>query len=125
MSIRILGVELPVKKRLVIGLRAVYGIGPTRAAAVCKGVSISEDVRIKELDPDQVSTIADYIKQNYRVEGDLRREISGHIERLKTIRCYRGIRLRSRLPVRGQRTKSNSRTAKGKAGSTSIKKRKK
>lgn len=125
MSIRILGVELPTKKRLVIGLRAVYGIGPTRSFQVCKGVDISEDVRIKDLDPAQVSQIADYINENYKVEGELRREISANIERLKSIKCYRGLRLRARLPVHGQRTKSNSRTAKGKAGSTSIKKRKK
>lgn len=124
-SVRMLGVELPGKKLVWVGLTNVYGIGKKTALDICQALEIAMSDRVHQLTESQTSKISDYITANYLVEGSLRRDIKENIDRLKHIRCRRGIRLQSRLPVRGQRSKSNARTAKGKAGSTSIKKKKK
>ena len=125
MSVRILGVELPIKKQVFVALTKIYGIGNVSAKKICEDLSIAYSIRVNQLTEEQVVTISDHITEKYVVEGGLRREIKENIDRLKNIRCRRGIRLQARLPVRGQRSKSNARTAKGKAGSTSIKKQKK
>ncbi len=125
MSVRIFGKELSGNKPVWIGVTSIYGIGMVTARKLCKDLSIAESVRVKDLTENTIVSITEYITANLTVEGDLRRDIKGNIDRLKNIRCRRGIRLQSRLPVRGQRSKSNARNAKGKAGATSIKKQKK
>ena len=109
---RIAGVNIPVNKHIVIGLRAIYGIGPTRAKNICAAVGISPSTKVKELSEDQLEAIRAEIG-NFSVEGDLRREVSMSIKRLMDMGCFRGIRHRRSLPVRGQRTKTNARTRKG------------
>ena len=115
---RIAGIILPQNKRIVIALTYLQGIGNTRARKICEAVGISEDVRAKDLTPDQEKAIRAFIEANYRVEGEYRRERSAHIKRLKEIKSYRGLRHAKKLPVRGQRTKSNSRTVRGNARHT-------
>lgn len=109
---RIAGVNIPVNKHIVIGLRAIYGVGPTRAKNICAAVGISPSTKVKELSEDQLEAIRAEIG-NFSVEGDLRREVSMSIKRLMDMGCFRGIRHRRSLPVRGQRTKTNARTRKG------------
>jgi small subunit ribosomal protein S13 len=109
---RIAGVNIPVNKHIVIGLRAIYGIGPTRAKTICAAVGISPTTKVKELSEDQLEAIRAEVG-NFAVEGDLRREVSMSIKRLMDMGCFRGIRHRRSLPVRGQRTKTNARTRKG------------
>jgi small subunit ribosomal protein S13 len=110
---RIEGVDLPRNKRVEIGLRYLYGIGPTRAHAILAGTKVNPDIRVKDLSEADVQAIREFISKNYKVEGDLRREVQMSIKRLIEIGSYRGMRHRRNLPVRGQRTKTNSRTRKG------------
>ncbi|WP_283583157.1 30S ribosomal protein S13 [Limosilactobacillus difficilis] len=111
---RIAGVDLPREKRIVIGLTYIFGIGNSTAKKILKDAGVSEDVRVKDLTPDQEDKIRVQVDQ-LEVEGDLRREISMNIKRLQEIGSYRGMRHRRGLPVRGQHTKNNARTRKGKA----------
>ena len=110
---RIEGVDLPRGKRVEIGLRYLYGIGPTRSKEILKATQVSPDTRIKDLTDAEVATIREFINQNYKVEGELRRDVQMHIKRLIEIGSYRGLRHRRNLPVHGQRTRTNARTRKG------------
>lgn len=110
---RIAGVDLPREKRVEIGLTYIYGIGRATSSTILEVTGISPDVRVKDLSEDQVAAIRDYIENHVLVEGDLRREVMLNIKRLKDIGCYRGVRHRKGLPVRGQSTKQNARTRKG------------
>ena len=110
---RIAGVDLPREKRIEIGLTYIYGIGVPSSNRILKEANVDPDTRVKDLTDDEVKRIADVIAQSQVVEGDLRREIAMNIKRLQEIGCYRGIRHRRSLPVRGQRTKTNARTRKG------------
>ena len=112
---RIAGVNLPEKKRVEFALRYIYGIGPTRAKAICSELKIPEEKRVFQLTDDDVLKIREFIDKEYQVEGDLRRTVSMNIKRLLDLGCYRGLRHRKRLPVHGQRTHTNARTRKGKA----------
>ncbi|MBO4934852.1 MAG: 30S ribosomal protein S13 [Clostridia bacterium] len=110
---RISGVDLPNEKRVEIGLTYIYGIGRTRSNEILSKTGINPDTRVKDLTDDEVSKIREFIEANYSVEGDLRREVALDIKRLVEIGCYRGVRHRKGLPVRGQRSKTNARTRKG------------
>lgn len=110
---RIAGVDLPREKRVEIGLTYIYGIGRPTANKILAETGIDSDIRVKDLTEAQVSLIRDYIEKNLHVEGDLKREVGLNIKRLMEIGCYRGIRHRKGLPVRGQSTKQNARTRKG------------
>ena len=110
---RIAGVDLPREKRIEIGLTYIYGIGVPSSKRILKEADVDPDTRVKDLTDDEVKRIADVIAQSQVVEGDLRREIAMNIKRLQEIGCYRGIRHRRSLPVRGKRTKTNARTRKG------------
>lgn len=110
---RIEGVDLPRTKRVEIGLTYIFGIGPTRARAILSATKVSPDIRVKDLSEVEVNSLRDYIGKNYKVEGDLRREVQLNIKRLIEIGCYRGLRHRRNLPVRGQRTRTNARSRKG------------
>lgn len=110
---RIAGVDLPREKRVEIGLTYIYGIGLPTSQKILKDTGINPDIRVKDLTEDQTSLIRDYIEKNVHVEGDLKREVGLNIKRLMEIGCYRGIRHRKGLPVRGQSTKQNARTRKG------------
>jgi len=109
---RIAGVVLP-NKRAVIGLTYIYGIGKSRARKILDEAQVSHDVRMDELNDEELGRIREIIERNYKIEGDLRREVSANIKRMMDIGCYRGLRHRRSLPVRGQRTKTNARTRKG------------
>ncbi|MDR3186211.1 MAG: 30S ribosomal protein S13 [Christensenellaceae bacterium] len=111
---RISGVDLPREKRVEIGLTYIYGIGRTLSNKLLTACSIDPDTRVKDLTEDQIIKIRDYIEENIRVEGDLKRDVMLNIKRLMEIGCYRGVRHRKGLPVRGQSTKQNARTRKGK-----------
>ena len=110
---RIAGVDLPREKRIEIGLTYVYGIGLKSAQKILAATGIDPDIRVKDLSEDDAQKIRDYVDANFTVEGDLRREVSLNIKRLMEIGCYRGVRHRKGLPVRGQRTKTNARTRTG------------
>ncbi len=110
---RIAGVDLPRDKRVIIGLTYVFGIGKQTSSDILAKASIDENTRIKDLTEEEVAKLRSIIEEDHTVEGDLRREISMNIKRLQDIGCQRGIRHRRRLPVRGQRTKTNARTVKG------------
>ena len=110
---RISGVDLPREKRVEIGLTYIYGIGRTSADQILKAADVNPDTRVRDLTDDEVRRLSDIINADYTVEGDLRREIAMNIKRLQEIGCYRGIRHRKGLPVRGQNTKTNARTRKG------------
>ncbi|AYF92362.1 30S ribosomal protein S13 [Apilactobacillus bombintestini] len=110
---RIAGIDLPRDKRVVIGLTSIYGIGQSRAAEILSKAGVSEDVRVRDLTPDQEDKIREVV-DNYKIEGDLRREVRMNIKKLQEIGSYRGMRHRRGLPVRGQHTKNNARTRKGK-----------
>ncbi|MHB1846107.1 MAG: 30S ribosomal protein S13 [Deltaproteobacteria bacterium] len=110
---RIAGVDLPREKRIEVALQYIYGIGKTTAKQVVAKAKVSPDVRTKDLSEDEVRRLRDAIEQGLKVEGDLRREVSMSIKRLMDLGCYRGLRHRKGLPVRGQRTHTNSRTRKG------------
>lgn len=109
---RVVGVDLPRDKRVEAGLQSIFGIGLTKAKEVLAVTGISPDTRVRDLTDEQVSTITAKV-QEMKVEGDLRREITGNIKRLMDINCYRGVRHKRGLPVRGQRTSTNARTRKG------------
>ena len=110
---RIAGVDIPNEKRTVIALQYIYGIGPTSSRQICKESGIDESKRAKDLTEDELSRIAGILDRNYVIEGQLRRQLQQSIARLRDIGCYRGLRHRRGLPVRGQRTRSNARTRKG------------
>ena len=112
---RIAGVDLPRTKRIEIGLTYIYGIGPHRSGVILDASGVGPDTRVKDLTEDEVRKINLVIEEQGRVEGDLRKEISMNIKRLMDLGCYRGLRHRRGLPVRGQRTHTNARTRKGKA----------
>jgi small subunit ribosomal protein S13 len=110
---RIEGVDLPRNKRVEIGLTYIFGIGRTRANTTLRTTGVNPDTRIKDLTDADVALLREFIGQNYKVEGDLRRQVQMNIKRLIEIGCYRGLRHRRNLPVRGQRTRTNARTRKG------------
>ena len=110
---RIAGVDLPREKRVEIGLNYIYGIGMTTSQKMLAEVGVNPDTRVKDLSETEISKLREYIEHNLKVEGDLRREVSLTIKRLIEIGCYRGVRHRHGLPVRGQNTKQNARTRKG------------
>jgi len=110
---RIAGVDIPKDKRVEIGLQYIYGIGPTVSKKILAQTSINPDTKVKELAEEDVSRLREVIDKEYRVEGELRKEINLNIGRLREIGCYRGIRHRQRLPVHGQRTQTNARTKRG------------
>jgi small subunit ribosomal protein S13 len=110
---RIEGVDLPRNKRVEVGLTYLYGIGPTRAQQILTNTKVNPDTRVKDLSEADVAAIREFIGKHYKVEGDLRREVQMSIKRLIEIGSYRGMRHRRNLPVRGQRTRTNSRTRKG------------
>ena len=110
---RIEGIDLPRNKRVEIALRYIFGIGPFRARQILTDTRIDPDTKIKDLTDSEVSLIREFITKNYKVEGDLRRSVQMSIKRLIEIGCYRGLRHRRNLPVRGQRTRTNARTRKG------------
>jgi small subunit ribosomal protein S13 len=110
---RIEGVDLPPRKRVEIGLTYLFGIGRTRANTILRETGVNPDTRIKDLTDAEVGLLREYIGQNYKVEGDLRRQVQMNIKRLIEIGCYRGLRHRRNLPARGQRTRTNARTRKG------------
>ena len=110
---RLAGVDIPRDKRVVIALTYIYGVGPTRSKEILAATEISPEVRVKDLTDDQLISIRDYLEGNFKVEGDLRREVAADIRRKVEIGSYEGLRHRRGLPVRGQRTKTNARTRKG------------
>ena len=110
---RISGVDLPREKRIEIGLTYIYGIGRTSAARILKEANVNPDTRVRDLTDDEVRRLSEVINSTQVVESDLRREVAMNIKRLQEIGCYRGIRHRKGLPVRGQKTKTNARTRKG------------
>ena len=110
---RIAGIDLPREKRVEIGLTYIFGIGRKSANDILKLANVNPDTRVKDLTEDQEAALRDVIDKNYTIEGDLRREVALNIKRLAEIGCYRGMRHRRGLPVRGQRTKTNARTRKG------------
>ncbi len=121
---RIAGVSIPSEKRLVIALTYIYGVGPTRAKMICKKAKLDENFRVKDLSTDQQQKIRDVLDSfGFLLEADLRRKINQNIKRLQDIGSYRGYRHRRRLPVRGQNTKTNARTRKGKKGAAVTKKK--
>ncbi|MBO7665690.1 MAG: 30S ribosomal protein S13 [Aeriscardovia sp.] len=110
---RLAGVDIPNEKRIEIALTYIYGVGRTRAHETLAATGISPDVRVRDLNEDQLITLRDYLEGHYKIEGDLRREVEADIRRKIQINCYQGLRHRHHLPVRGQRTKTNARTRKG------------
>lgn len=112
---RIAGVNIPTQKRVVVALTYIHGIGPKKAAEIIEKVGITADRRVHQLSDADIVRIREIIDRDYHVEGDLRREVAVNIKRLMDLGCYRGLRHRKGLPVRGQRTHTNSRTRKGKA----------
>ena len=121
---RIAGVDLPKEKRVEIGLTYIYGIGLPSSHKILKETGVNADTRVKDLTEEEVNALRDYVNKNIKVEGDLRREVSLDIKRLMEIGCYRGIRHRRGLPVRGQKTKTNARTRKGPKKMIGAKKKK-
>ena len=111
---RIIGVDIPGNKRVEFSLRYLYGVGPAKALEIIQKVGIDPDLKAKDLTPDQIGAITKILQDDLLVVGDLRRTLAADIRRLQQINCYRGIRHRRSLPVRGQRTKTNARTRKGK-----------
>ncbi len=110
---RLVGVDLPREKRLEVALTYIYGVGRTRAHETLEATGVSPDLRVRDLGDEELVKLRDYIETNFKVEGDLRREVAADIQRKVEIGCYEGIRHRRGLPVRGQRTKTNARTRKG------------
>ena len=120
---RIAGVNIPSEKQVVIALTYIFGIGRHNAGEICRKAKVNESTRVNSLTDDEVVRIRETIDSNYHVEGDLRREIGMNIKRLQDLGCYRGIRHRKGLPVRGQQTQSNARTRKGKKKTVAGKKK--
>ncbi len=123
MAIRIVGVDLPQNKRGVIALTYIYGIGRSSAAKILATAGVSEDTKVKDWTDAEAAKVREVIGENYKVEGDLRSEVQMNIKRLMDIGCYRGIRHRNGLPVRGQSTKNNARTRKGRKKTVANKKK--
>jgi len=121
---RIAGVDLPREKRVEIGLTYIFGLGRSKANEILKKTAINPDTRVRDLTDDEISRLREVIDKEYKVEGDLRREISLNIKRLIEIGCYRGRRHRTGLPVRGQRTKTNARTRKGPKRTVGVQRKK-
>jgi small subunit ribosomal protein S13 len=121
---RIAGVDIPRDKRAIISLTYIYGIGPTSARQILAGAGISEERRIRDLTEDEVNRLRELVERRYKVEGDLRREVSMNVKRLMEIGSYRGIRHRRNLPVRGQRTKTNARQRRGPRRTVGIRRKK-
>ncbi|RMG16087.1 MAG: 30S ribosomal protein S13 [Planctomycetota bacterium] len=119
---RVSGVDIPNDKKIHISLTYIYGIGPATARKILKATRVDPEVRTKDLSEDELKRIATEIEQKYTVEGSLRRLVQSNVQRLKDIGCWRGLRHRRGLPVRGQRTKTNARTRKGKAKTVATKK---
>src|SRR2546423_5441045 len=122
---RISGVDLPREKRLEIGLTYIFGIGRTRAREACIGSMVNPDTKVRDLTQDEVIKLRQYIDQNFKVEGDLRREVAQDIKRKMEIGCYAGLRHRRSLPVHGQRTHTNARTRKGPKKTVGVRRKKK
>lgn len=122
---RVAGVDLPRDKRVDVALSYIYGIGRSRGEKICESTSVDPTTRVKDLTEQEVSRIREEIERSYLVEGDLRREVQGNIKRLMEVGCYRGLRHRRGLPVRGQRTRTNARTRRGNKKNVGIKKKKK
>ncbi len=120
---RIAGIDIPKDKRVEASLQSIYGIGPAIAKEILDQTGVNPDTRVRDLTEDEVNLIRDYIDKNVQVEGDLRREVSLNIKRLVEIGCYRGVRHRKGLPVRGQHTKQNARTRKGPKKTVGAKKK--
>jgi len=120
---RIAGIDLPREKQVEIALTYIYGIGRTRARKTCQGSNIAVDTKVRDLTDEEVVRLREFIDANYQIEGDLRRERSQNIKRLMEIGCYRGLRHRRGLPVRGQRTHTNARSRKGPRPQVGIKKK--
>jgi len=120
---RIAGVNIPTQKRVLIALRYIHGIGPAKAKEICEKVGIAADRRVHDLTDSEIIQIREVIDRDYVVEGDLRREVAMNIKRLMDLGCYRGLRHRKGLPVRGQRTHTNARTRKGPAKAIAGKKK--
>ena len=110
---RLVGVDLPRDKRIEVGLTYIYGIGLTTSKKILAETGVNPDIRVKDLSEEDLGKLRDYIQENLTVEGDLHREVSQNVKRLMEIGCYRGLRHRKGLPVRGQRTRTNARTRKG------------
>ena len=113
MAVRIAGVNIPNDKRVEIALTYIYGIGRTRSNKILETAKIDKDIRVKDIEEEDVNRLREIVEKQFTIEGDLRREVQSNIKRLKEIGCYRGLRHSRRLPVRGQRTKTNSRTVRG------------
>ncbi len=122
---RISGVDLPREKRVEAALTYIYGIGPSLSREVLAKTAISPDTRVRDLTEDEVGKLREVLDKDYQVEGDLRREISMNVKRLMEIGCYRGLRHRRGMPVRGQNTKNNSRTRKGPTKTVGVRRKKK
>ena len=121
---RIAGINIPKEKKILYSLPYIYGIGPTLAVKILKTVGVDGNIRTKDLTRDQEDQIRAMVEKTYKTEGDLRREIMANLKRLKDIKCYRGVRHMKHLPVRGQRTKTNSRTVRGNVRKTTTSGRK-
>lgn len=121
---RISGIDLPREKRVEAALPYIFGIGPSRTRKILEATGVDPDTRVKDLGEDEVGRIRDFIDQNFRVEGDLRREVQTDIKRLIDIGSYRGLRHRRGLPVRGQRTQTNARTRKGPKKTVGVRRKK-
>lgn len=122
---RVIGVDIPNNKQLVISLTYIFGVGRTTARKICADLNLDPEMKAQDLTEEEVTNLATHIQKTYPVEGQLRRQVAGNISRLRDIACYRGMRHRRGLPVRGQRTKTNARTRKGPkktvAGKKSVK----
>ena len=121
---RIAGVDIPREKRLEISLTYIFGVGRTRSKEICDGVGISPDTRVRDLTEEEVNRLREIVDRQYKVEGDLRREVSLNVKRLMEIGSYRGLRHRRNLPVRGQRTKTNARQRRGTKKTVGIRRKK-
>ena len=110
---RIIGINIPDNKKVITGLTYIYGVGHTLASNIIRATKINESKRIKDLTSAEINSIKDFIEKNYKIEGELRQEVKQNINRLKDLKTYKGVRHTRRLPVRGQRTKTNSRTVRG------------
>lgn len=120
---RIAGVNIPTEKKLYIGLTSIFGIGETTSRSICDATGLNPNQRIKELNSDDLSKLREYITANHRIEGELRTDISKNIKSKKDMKCYEGMRHIKRLPLNGQRTRTNARTRKGVRGSAIAKKK--
>ncbi|MBU1131144.1 30S ribosomal protein S13 [Patescibacteria group bacterium] len=120
MAVRIAGVTLPNEKRVEAGLQAIYGIGFAKAREILKSTKVNSNTRIKDLTNDEANRLREFIEKNYKVEGNLKKDVLLNIKRLKEIKAYRGTRHQKNLPVRGQRTKTNSRTVRGNVRKTAA-----